>query len=150
MQTPTPLPNAQFNNSASNNSKIRIQTQHCWSYSGFAPQNMEQGFGLSNLPLSDAEYCPQMCIHRISMNSQLLLLCGNSHKVISDHTNIHGKGKHWELFYFQADQDVQALQSPAGSGFKIQLLDYLGVEQKVQGKKRDVLWGFCRKINNLN
>lgn len=51
---------------------------------------MKQGFGLSNLSLSYAEYCPQMCIHRISMNSQLLLLSGNSHKGIADNRNIHG------------------------------------------------------------
>lgn len=107
---------------------------------------MKQGFGLSNLALIYAEHCPQICIRRIFMNSQLLLLSGNNHKVVSDHTNIHGKGNHRELFYSQAeDQDLQVSQTSARSAFKIQLFDYFGVEQKFPGKKEMFYGAFAER-----
>lgn len=59
---------------------------------------MNQGPGLSTLALNYAKHSSQTCIHIIAMDSQLFLLSGNNHQVVSVHTNIHGKGNQWERF----------------------------------------------------
>lgn len=143
---------SQMHNSASNNPKIRIQAQHCWSCSGFTPLNTKQGFGLSNLPLSYAEHCPQMCIHSISLNSQLLLLSGNSHKVSSDGTEHSWEGQSLGTFVF-----------PSRSGFVCMTkLNRVWVQnpnfwiiwewniKNSRGKKRDVFGAFAEREIILN